>query len=149
MNSSLKTNQTSNEYKNSAKTCDFCHSEEGKIRLVGQFIVRLTNVYVYGEKKLACQSCLHKHEDIKRSRKEQKENEANQHFTFKGAVAKIIHASFLIALFSTLVIAQPPGMPGAPSQAPIDGGLSFLAAAGGIYALKKIRKRSGYSDPSK
>jgi len=54
-----------------------------------------------------------------------------------------------ILLFSLLVIAlvfgahdliaQPPGMPGAPDQAPIDGGLSILALGGGAYALKRLR----------
>jgi hypothetical protein len=39
------------------------------------------------------------------------------------------------------VAAQPPGMPTAPNQAPIDGGLGLLAAAGGAYAWKKLRKR--------
>lgn len=38
------------------------------------------------------------------------------------------------------VMAQPPGLPSAPDQAPIDGGLGLLAAAGGAYALNKIRK---------
>ncbi len=42
------------------------------------------------------------------------------------------------------VIAQtpppPPALPGAPTQAPIDGGLALLAAAGGAYAWKKLRK---------
>ena len=38
------------------------------------------------------------------------------------------------------LIAQPPGMPGAPDQAPIDGGLGLLLAGGSAYALKKLRK---------
>jgi hypothetical protein len=37
-----------------------------------------------------------------------------------------------------------PGFPTAPDPAPIDGGLSLLAAAGGAYAIKKLRdKRNG------
>lgn len=48
--------------------------------------------------------------------------------------------------FTTNVLAQP-GLPGAPSQAPIDGGLGLLAAAGGAYALKKSRdKKNKVSD---
>lgn len=43
-------------------------------------------------------------------------------------------------LLSTEIYAQP-GMPMSPSQAPIDGGLGILAAAGGSYALHKLRKR--------
>jgi len=53
---------------------------------------------------------------------------------------------FLFSLFAIALvfgahdlIAQPPGMPGAPDQAPIDGGLSILALGGGAYALKRLR----------
>lgn len=45
----------------------------------------------------------------------------------------------LVAVGAQDVIAQPPGLPDAPSQAPIDGGLSLLALGGGAYALKKLR----------
>lgn len=44
-------------------------------------------------------------------------------------------------LLTTILLAQPPGLPGTPDQAPIDGGLSLLAAAGGGYAIKKLRDR--------
>ena len=46
----------------------------------------------------------------------------------------------LMLVFSTLLVAQP-GLPNPPAQAPIDGGLGILAAAGGTYALKKLRDR--------
>jgi hypothetical protein len=36
------------------------------------------------------------------------------------------------------VLAQP-GLPSTPDQAPIDGGLGLLAAAGGAFAVKKLR----------
>lgn len=39
------------------------------------------------------------------------------------------------------LFAQPPGLPSAPSQAPIDGGLGLLAAGGAAYAWKKLRKK--------
>ena len=42
-------------------------------------------------------------------------------------------------LITLPVIAQP-GLPTAPDQAPIDGGLSLLAVAGGAYAVHKLRK---------
>lgn len=35
----------------------------------------------------------------------------------------------------------PPPPPGKPEQTPIDGGLGLLAAAGGAYAIKKIRDK--------
>lgn len=34
-----------------------------------------------------------------------------------------------------------PGLPNAPEQTPIDGGLGILAALGGTYAIKKLRER--------
>ena len=62
---------------------------------------------------------------------------------------------FLIALLILTVIAgllmflpdlasaqgAPPPPPEKPDQAPIDGGLGLLAAAGGAYAIKKMRDR--------
>ncbi|MEX0609541.1 MAG: hypothetical protein WD016_13025 [Balneolaceae bacterium] len=47
----------------------------------------------------------------------------------------------IILIATTVVLAQPPGLPGSPSQAPIDGGLGILAAAGGMYAYRKLRKK--------
>lgn len=62
-------------------------------------------------------------------------------------------ARYLFLLTIAIVIAttgavlaqgNPPPLPFAPTQAPIDGGLSILAAAGGAYAVKKLRdKRRG------
>lgn len=40
-----------------------------------------------------------------------------------------------------LIQAQPPGLPGAPDQAPL-GSLGLLAAAGGAYAWKKLRNKN-------
>lgn len=57
----------------------------------------------------------------------------------------ILFGLILVALFAGAgdLIAQPPPptLPGMPDQAPIDGGLGFLAAAGGAYAWKKLRNR--------
>ena len=39
------------------RTCSFCGSEEYKPRMVGNFIVELTQVTIRNERKLACQSC--------------------------------------------------------------------------------------------
>lgn len=36
----------------------------------------------------------------------------------------------------------PPGLPGSPTQTPIDGGVGLLAMAGGAYALRKMRSPS-------
>ena len=50
-----------------------------------------------------------------------------------------ISVAFL-TLLPAVVLAQP-GLPGGPDQTPIDGGLGILAAAGGAYAIKKLRDR--------
>ena len=59
-------------------------------------------------------------------------------------ISVLIVAVFLIIFSAANVFAQPPGLPGDPSQAPIDGGLGLLAAAGGAYAVKKLKhKKAG------
>ena len=47
----------------------------------------------------------------------------------------------LVFVLPELATAQPPPPPTKPTQAPIDGGLGLLAAAGGAYAIKKLRDR--------
>ncbi len=56
---------------------------------------------------------------------------------------RIIFTLTAVLLFATeFVMAQPPGLPATPDQAPIDGGLSLLAVAGGAYAWKKLKGRN-------
>jgi len=45
----------------------------------------------------------------------------------------------IILIAKSVALAQP-GLPGDPAQAPIDGGLGLLAAAGGAYAWKKLKE---------
>lgn len=52
----------------------------------------------------------------------------------------ILSAVLFVLIFTTIIMGQP-GLPTAPDQAPIDGGLGILAAAGGAYALKKLRDK--------
>jgi len=47
----------------------------------------------------------------------------------------------LLAIGANEVKSQP-SFPTTPNQAPIDGGLGLLAAAGGAYAYKKLRNRN-------
>jgi hypothetical protein len=54
--------------------------------------------------------------------------------------------TLIIILMTTAVIVAQPGLPSAPSQAPIDGGLGLLAAAGGAYAWKKLKDQSSESE---
>lgn len=49
-----------------------------------------------------------------------------------------ISGLIILMLIVAPVIAQGPG---APPATPIDGGLSLLLAAGGIYGLKKLRDK--------
>ena len=53
----------------------------------------------------------------------------------------VIFITGLILILPDLVSAQPPPPPSKPTQAPIDGGLGLLAAAGGAYAIKKLRDK--------
>lgn len=55
-----------------------------------------------------------------------------------GAVLIICTISVSLAFANDPI---PPFLPGNPDQAPIDGGLALLAAAGGGYAIKKLRDR--------
>ncbi len=54
----------------------------------------------------------------------------------------LIFLTLLVLVIASGVVLAQPGLPNAPSQAPIDGGLGLLAAAGGAYAWKKLRSKS-------
>jgi hypothetical protein len=53
----------------------------------------------------------------------------------------IFFAILIILFIATTIVFGQPGLPSDPSQAPIDGGLGLLAAAGGTYAWKKLRDK--------
>ncbi len=53
--------------------------------------------------------------------------------------SRILFTLTAILLFATEFAMAQPTLPSAPDQAPIDGGLTLLAAAGGAYAIKKLR----------
>ena len=44
------------------------------------------------------------------------------------------------------VVMSQPSLPSNPPQAPIDGGLGLLAAAGGAYAYKKLKDRKNQEE---
>lgn len=52
----------------------------------------------------------------------------------KPLLIKIFIAIIIVLFFTVMTWAQ-----GAPPATPIDGGLSVLLAAGGLYGLKKLR----------
>jgi|AntRauTorcE11898_2_1112593.scaffolds.fasta_scaffold72309_2 hypothetical protein len=58
-------------------------------------------------------------------------------------IAFTLAVLLVLACVPDMLIAQGGGpiLPPPPDQAPIDGGLSILAAAGGAYAIKKIRDK--------
>jgi len=53
----------------------------------------------------------------------------------------LLLSTAVVFVLPELASAQPPPPPGKPTQTPIDGGLGLLAAAGGAYAVKKLRDR--------
>lgn len=59
----------------------------------------------------------------------------------KLVLFSILLLALIAFLYPEIVLAQPPGLPHNPQQAPIDGGLSLLALSGGAYALKKMRDK--------
>lgn len=60
--------------------------------------------------------------------------------------AIILFTLTIIVLLTFLLLpdalAAQPAPPGGPAQNPIDGGLALLAAAGGGYAIKKLKDRN-------
>ena len=52
---------------------------------------------------------------------------------------KFSFALMTIMIAAMEVVMSQPSLPSNPHQAPIDGGLGLLAAAGGAYAYKKLK----------
>ncbi|MEO1022965.1 MAG: hypothetical protein AAFW89_10520 [Bacteroidota bacterium] len=57
---------------------------------------------------------------------------------------RILFTLTLMAAFVAEVAQAQPALPGAPTQAPIDGGLGLLAAAGGVYAYRKLKGKTSH-----
>ena len=53
----------------------------------------------------------------------------------------ILKISGLVLVLMTVVLPAAMAQPPAPPATPIDGGLSLLLAAGGIYGLKKLNDK--------
>lgn len=135
------------------RRCDFCTAEEGKLRVVGRFIVQLRSVDVFGTKKLACQTCIRKNREVLISKrlndKRLMQSKIKQYFSaafyFKLLISKVGYFFVFVLLLSTAAVAQP-SFPSEPNQTPIDGGLGLLAAAGGVYAVRKLSKKNRDDD---
>ena len=52
---------------------------------------------------------------------------------------KTLKIKYTVTLLITLLAIIPAFAQGGPPATPIDGGLSLLLAAGGVYGLKKLR----------
>jgi hypothetical protein len=57
----------------------------------------------------------------------------------KTAMKTFILLFFSLCIQTVIVFSQPPDLLSNPAQAPIDGGLAFVAAAGGAYAWRKLK----------
>jgi len=56
-------------------------------------------------------------------------------------ITALLLLSLCMLIQPDVSFSQPPPPPGKPTQTPIDGGLGLLAAAGGAYAVKKLRDK--------
>ena len=59
---------------------------------------------------------------------------------------KFSFALMTIMIAAMEVVMSQPSLPSNPPQAPIDGGLGLLAAAGGVYAYKKLIDRKNQEE---
>ena len=59
---------------------------------------------------------------------------------------KFSFALMTIMIAAMEVVMSQPTLPSNPPQAPIDGGLGLLAAAGGVYAYKKLKDRKNQEE---
>lgn len=56
----------------------------------------------------------------------------------------LVFTAVIVVATAALLQAQP-SLPTGPSQAPIEGGLSLVAAAGATYAYKKMKKKKTHT----
>ena len=59
---------------------------------------------------------------------------------------KFSFALMTIVIAAMEVVMSQPSLPSNPPQAPIDGGIGLLAAAGGVYAYKKLKDRKNQEE---
>lgn len=115
--------------------CEHCNVRVGVEHPLEGLKVELKALPGEEQFKKYCQICY-----IERSKKTQKEKKKDMIQLIKKLGCSAILVIIVTMLFTLPTMAQP-GLPGDPAQAPIDGGLGLLAAAGGAYAYKKLRDR--------
>lgn len=133
METRLKTSQQKTK---TQPRCHYCGAIEGKPHPIRGLTVSLQQMKYYAGKQ-ACQICRLYYQEITPPSIQKIKTPMNS----KVFYTCLLFSFILVLIFSAIVLAQPPGLPGSPDQAPIDGGLGLLAAAGGAYALKKLRDR--------
>ncbi|MEP1306557.1 MAG: hypothetical protein ABJK11_01305 [Balneola sp.] len=130
------------------RECFFCKSIEDEPRPIGNYKVELKEIHFEDKKVLACQSCyLNKKRELNTINKKES-------IMKKSLIERLKNIFFLIGVVMVFSMVElqaqglpgPPGFPDNPSEAPIDGGLGLLAAAGGAYAYKKLRKKKNEED---
>ncbi len=124
------------------KQCEHCRATERQARPLSGFTVVLNKDY---EVKL-CQKCLIEVEIRQNSSTSVSKPKSTWRTIFagrfRGATTGLRYYLSMSLFFVTEVAVGQPGLPQTPTQAPIDGGLALLAAAGGAYAWKKLRSRN-------
>lgn len=131
-----------NTLQHKAKQCEHCRATERQPHPLFGFTVVLNKDY---EVEL-CQKCLIEVE-IRRSFSTSISKQKSTWIAVAaGRIRRITtglrYFLFLALFFVSEVAVGQPGLPQTPTQAPIDGGLALLAAAGGAYAWKKLRSRN-------
>ena len=126
------------------RKCEVCESIEGELRPIGNYEVILKWAVLNGKEMLTCQSCRNKMRQMITTN-----SKTDSKMIFNQILRKVGIRIFSVILFVTAfsVMVQAQGLPGLPTfpnepaEAPIDGGLSLLAAAGGAYAIKKLKEK--------
>jgi len=119
------------------RKCGECGAIEGEKSKNHESIItlaRMNDNENRGE-KLVCQVC------IKSEIKNHKRNINNKVMEKLRSYITVLFGMFVFILITSSYVIAQPGLPGNPDQAPIDGGLGLLAAAGGAYAFKKLRSK--------
>jgi|GEM_PF-269565 len=120
------------------RRCTRCGATEGKIHPLRKILVVLQPLKKEEkDSPLVCLIC--RLDYIKKEVSELKQKKNSFSIMNKYMITAIIVIAILLIL-SSGAFAQP-NFPSQPEQTPIDGGLGILAAAGGAYALKKLKDR--------